>query len=213
MKSILSTVLAASLLLGASSAALAVERGGVMTFGRYADSLFLDPVLNDANVDIWVLSNLYDTLILPTNDGQGLMPGLATKWDVSPDGMKVTLTLRDGIKFSDGSPITPDDVIWSLERAANPDNGIWNFLVESIDKVTAPDAKTIVIALKHPDPAILPALTVFNTAVMPKKLFEAEPGATDAEKAQAFAAHPVGSGPFMFQSWDKGSDMKLAKNP
>ena len=213
IKKVLSAALAASLLLGASSAALAVERGGLMTYGRYADSLFLDPVLNDANVDIWILSNMYDTLILPSSNGQGLEPGLATDWKVADDGLSVTLTLRDGIKFSDGSPITTADVKWSLERAANPDNGIWNFLDESIASVDTPDDKTVVINLKHPDPAILPALTVFNTAVMPEKLFEAEPGETDAEKAKSFATHPVGSGPFMFQSWDKGSDLKLVKNP
>ena len=83
MKRVISTVLAAGLLLGASSAVLAVERGGTLAYGRYADSLFLEPVLNDANVDIWVLSNLYDTLILPSDDGQGLVPGLATAWKVS----------------------------------------------------------------------------------------------------------------------------------
>src|SRR3954453_11613798 len=165
MKSYLKTAAAALLLLGASSAAMAVERGGVMTYGRYADSLFLDPVLNDANVDIWILSNLYDTLLLPTDDGKGVQPGLATAWKVGDDGLSVTLTLREGAKFSDGSPITAEDVQWSLQRAAKPDNGIWGFLIESIGDVTIQDPKTIVLKLKHPDPAILAALTVFNTAV------------------------------------------------
>src|SRR5712675_90907 len=98
MKNLMKIALAATLLVGVSSAALAVERGGVLKYGRYADSLFLDPVLNDANVDIWILSNLYDTLILPTDDGKGLKPGLATDWKLSSDGLTVTLTLRDGIK-------------------------------------------------------------------------------------------------------------------
>ena len=89
MKTIIRSAIAAALLLGVSSQALAVERGGVLTYGRYADSLFLDPVLNDANVDIWILSNLYDTLILPTDDGKGLKPGLATEWKVADDGLSV----------------------------------------------------------------------------------------------------------------------------
>jgi peptide/nickel transport system substrate-binding protein len=203
--------LAAALLLGTSLSALAVERGGTMVYGRYADSLFLDPVLNDANVDIWILSNLYDTLILPSDDGKGLKPGLATDWKVADDGLSVTLTLRDGIMFSDGSPITSDDVIWSLKRAANPKNGIWNFLVASIDDVTA-DGNTVTIKLKHTDPAILAALTVFNTAILPKKVFEAAPGATDEEKAKAYSEHPVSSGPFVLKSWERGSSMKLTRN-
>jgi peptide/nickel transport system substrate-binding protein len=204
--------LAATLLLGISSSVLAVERGGTMTYARFADSLYLEPVLSDGNVDIWVLSNLYDTLLLPTDDGQGIKPGLATEWSVAADGLSVTVKLREGTKFSDGSPITAEDVKWSLERAANPKNGIWNFLVSSIGSVDVKDPGTVVINLKHTDPAILSALTVFNTAIMPKTLFEKSPGATDAEKAQAFAEHPVGSGPFAFVSWDRGSIMKLVKN-
>ncbi len=212
---ILSAVSAAALAAAmlCSGGAAAQERGGVMTYGRYADSLFLDPVLNDANVDIWILSNLYDTLLLPTDDGQGVKAGLATEWNVSDDGMTVMVKLRDGIMFSDGSPITAKDVAWSLKRAATPDNGIWGFLISSIEDVTAGDGGMVTIKLNRPDPAIIPALTVFNTAIMPEAAFEAEAGATDAEKAQAFSAHPIGSGPFMLASWERGATMKLVKNP
>src|SRR4051812_6480800 len=84
------------------SEADAATRGGKMVYARYADSLFLDPVLNDANVDIWVLTNLYDTLLAPTADGVGVQPGLATKWETADDGKSLTLTLRQGVKFADG---------------------------------------------------------------------------------------------------------------
>lgn len=213
MKKTLAGAFAAALMLSAAQPALAVERGGTLVYGRYADSLFLDPVLNDANVDIWVLSNLYDTLLLPTDNGQGVQPGLATKWNVSADGMSVTLQLRKGAKFSNGRDITPEDVIWSLERAANPKNGIWNFLISSIDKVVTDGTDGVKIMLKHPDPAILHALTVFNTAVMPEKEFEAEPGKTDEAKAREFAKDPIGSGPFVLKSWVHGQSMTLVRNP
>ena len=197
--------------LGATAAG-AVTRGGVMTYGRYADSLLLDPVLNDANVDIWILSNLYDTLLLPTDDGKGVQPGLASAYAVAPDGKTITLTLRDGIAFSDGSPITAEDVKWSLDRARDPKAGIWNFIDESIGSVDIKDPKTVVLTLKHPDPAIVAGLSVFNNSIMPKKLVEAMPGATLEDKAKAFAEHPVGSGPFVFASWSRGQEMKLVKN-
>jgi peptide/nickel transport system substrate-binding protein len=206
-------LLAAGAVSWVSTDALAVTRGGTLVYGRYADSLFLEPVLNDANVDIWILSNIYDTLLLPTDDGKGVQPGLATAWKVAADGKSVTLTLRDNIKFSDGSPITAQDVQWSLKRAATPNNGIWQFMVESIDDVVIQDPATVVLKLKHTDPAILTALTVFNTSIIPEKLFEAAPGATDADKAKAFAEHPVGSGPFILQSWQRNSEMKLVRNP
>jgi peptide/nickel transport system substrate-binding protein len=213
MKRLTRIAVATALLAGLGSAALAVERGGVMRYGRYADSLFLDPVLQDANVDIWILSNLYDTLLLPTDDGKGVQPGLATEWKLGDDGLSLTLTLRDGIKFSDGSPITAEDVQWSLKRAATPDLGIWGFLLASVQDVVVDDPKTVTIKLKNPDPAIVPALTVFNTQILPKKAFEAAPGNSDEEKAKAYAEHPISSGPFVLESWERGSTMKLVKNP
>jgi peptide/nickel transport system substrate-binding protein len=125
----------------------------------------------------------------------------------------VTLTLREGVKFADGSAMSAEDVKWSLDRARNPDNGIWNGLIASIDSVEIAAPNQIVLKLKNRDPTIIPALAVFNTAILPKALFEAEPGETDAEKAQAFAEHPVGTGPFVFESWERGSKMRIVKNP
>ncbi|MEA3041055.1 MAG: peptide/nickel transport system substrate-binding protein, partial [Sphingomonadales bacterium] len=213
MKHLMKITIAAALFAGFGTAALAVERGGVLNYGRYADSLFLDPVLNDANVDIWILSNIYDTLLLPTDDGKGVEPGLASEWKVADDGTSVTLTLREGIKFSDGTPITAEDVQWSLKRAANPDNGIWGFLLASVQDVVIQDDKTILLQLKQADPAIVSALSVFNTQILPKHAFEAAPGSTDEEKAKAYAEHPVSSGPFVLESWQRGSEMRLVRNP
>jgi peptide/nickel transport system substrate-binding protein len=206
------------LLLGCALVAIAATadaatRGGKLIYARYADSLWLDPVFNDANVDIWVLTNLYDTLLQPTADGKGVSPGLATAYQVSDDGLTFTLTLRQGTKFSDGSPITADDVKGTLDRARNPKNGIWNFILESVDSVEIKSPDTVALHLKHPDPTLAAGLATFNTAIMPQKLFEAAPGATDEEKAKAFAEHPVGSGPFMFDSWQRGTQMVIKRNP
>ena len=210
-KSLANIFLIASLGL-ASSSALAATRGGKMTYARYADSLFLDPVLNDANVDIWVLTNLYDTLLAPTADGQGVTPALASKWDYSADGKVLTLTVQSSIKFSDGSPMTMEDVKWSLDRARDPKAGAWNSSLAAINSIEAKGADTIVLTLKHPDPTLLAALATFNAAILPKKQFEASPGANPEEKAKAFAEHPIGTGPFAFVSWKHGEVMKLKRN-
>ena len=201
--------LAAALSLGQ---AFAVTRGGQMVFGRYADSLFLDPVLNDANLDIWILTNLYDTLLQPTADGKSVQPGLASAYTVSADKKSMKLTLRPGIKFADGSPITSADVKWSLDRARNPDNGAWNGLLGSIASVAA-SGNTVTLTLKNPDPTLPAALATFNAAIMPQKLFTAAPGANDADKAKAFAEKPIGSGPFVLSEWKRGSYMVMKRNP
>jgi len=196
----------------ANASSDAATRGGKLIYARYADSLFLDPVLNDANVDIWVLTNLYDTLLAPTDDGQGVQPSLATKWDYSADGKTLTLTIRQGVKFSDGSPLTVDDVKWSLDRARDPKAGEWNFTLAAVDTIEAKAPDTVVLHLKHADPTLIAALATFNSAILPQKLFEASPGATEEDKAKAFAEHPIGTGPFAFGSWKRGEEMKLKRN-
>ena len=193
--------------------AQALTRGGKMVYARNADSLFLDPVLNERNVDIWILTNLYDTLLEPTTDGRSVQPGLAESYQLSDDGLTFTAKLRANLKFADGSPLTVDDVKWSLDRARDPKNGAWNFTLESIDSIETKGADTVVLHLKHPDPALTAALAIFNCSIMSKKLFEAAPGATDADKAKAFAEHPVGSGPFMLDSWQRGTQMVIKRNP
>ncbi len=203
-------LIAAGLL--ASPHAIAATRGGKMVYARYADSLFLDPVLNDANTDIWVLTNLYDTLLAPTKDGLGVQPGLALKWETSPDGKTLILALRPDVKFGDGSPLTADDVKWSLDRARDPKAGAWSSSLASIEGIEG-SGDSIKIALKHPDPTIIPALATFNAAIMPQRLFEAAPGETPEDKARAFAEKPVGSGPFILTAWQRGVSMTLRRNP
>ncbi|MCW3474049.1 ABC transporter substrate-binding protein [Limobrevibacterium gyesilva] len=196
-----------------TAARAAAVRGGRMVYARYADSLFLDPVLSDANVDIWVMNSIYDTLLMPTPEGIGVQEGLATKWVLGDGGKALTLTLREGVKFSDGTPLKASDVKWSLDRARNPKNGAWNEMIASIDAVEITDPSTVVLKLKHPDPTLLPALAMFNTGILPQAAFAAAPGATEDEKAKAFAEKPIGTGPFMLTEWQRGQRMLLKRNP
>ena len=209
----LRALLACGLLFWLAGTAEAVTRGGTLVYARYADSLFLDPVFNDANVDIWILTNLYDTLLQPSADGKGVEPGLATEYQMADDGMSLTLKLRPGTKFSDGSPITVNDVKWSLDRARNPKNGIWSFTLASVEAIETQGEDTVILRLKHPDPTLIAALATFNAAILPQKPYEAAAGATDEEKAKAFAEHPIGSGPFVFDSWQRGTELVIKRNP
>ncbi len=197
-----------------TSPSSAQTRGGSLSFARQSDCLYLDPVHIEINADIWMALNLYDLLITPTLDGKGLKPGLATEYKVSDDGMSVMLKLRPDTKFADGSPITLEDVQWSLERASNQESGgTFAFLLSSIASVETTPPDTIIVHLKHPDPAILQALATFNASIVPKKLLLNTPGATLDDKSKAFAEHPIGSGPFMLKSWTHNSEMVLVRNP
>ncbi|MES0884150.1 ABC transporter substrate-binding protein [Roseibium sp. SCP14] len=193
----------------------AVERGGTLNFARYDGSKLVDPIYADRNPDIWMVGSLFSTLLEPTADGTDLVGSLAESYEVSADGKTVSLVLRDGVKFSDGSPVTGEDVVFSLDRARNPDLGPWAGLLSAISSVSA-DSGNITISLENPDPALLSMLATFNTAIVSKKAFEAAPGATDQEKSAALFAKGgpgLGSGPFYLSGFEQGASMAFTANP
>ena len=216
MKLIPAGLMAAALAaaISAAPAMAAPTRGGTLTFARALDSQFLDPVHTSQNADIWISLNLYDTLLLPTADGKGTLPGMAASNKMSTDGKTLTLTLRPGLKYADGSPVLVSDVKFSLDRArGKAEGGEFAFLLASIASIDVQGEDTVILHLAHPDPTILQALATFNAGIMSEKLLMAAPGATMAEKSKAFAEHPLGSGPFVMTSWKRNNEMILARNP
>jgi len=192
----------------------APRRGGTLVFARAMDCIFLDPTQTSQNADIWISLNLYDTLMQPTVDGQGLQPGLAESHEISDDGLTVTFKMRPGIKFADGSPIQVSDVKWSLDRArSKEDGGSFAFLLAAIGSIETVGTDTVILKMARPDPTILQAVATFNAGIMSEKLLMAAPGASMLEKAKAFADKPVGSGPFVLTSWRRNSEMVLSRNP
>lgn len=204
----------ALLMLSSAVGAEAATRGGTLVFGRQIESQVLDPANTKQNADIWLSLNLFDTLLIAAEDGKGgVEPGLATGYKVSDDGATVTLTMRPGIQFADGSPIEVSDVKWSLDRArAKETGGDFAFLLGSIGSIETKGADQVVITMARPDPVIIQALATFNAGIMPEKLVMASPGATPEEKGKNFAEHPIGSGPFVLTSWKRNSEMVLERN-
>ncbi|MBX6320475.1 MAG: ABC transporter substrate-binding protein [Rhodospirillaceae bacterium] len=162
-----------------------------------------DPIASSDNASIWVELLLYDTLIRPTKDGTSLEPGLAEKWSVSPDGKEYVFTLRQA-QFSDGSPVTADDVIFSLKRAAG-EKSDWARFFKPITSYEAVDDHTVRMRLDEPFTPMLNNLAMFSGSILPRALVEKDP--------EGFFAHPVGSGPFVLKEWRKGEAIVLAKNP
>ncbi|WP_217356966.1 ABC transporter substrate-binding protein [Ruegeria arenilitoris] len=209
-KTVLGITVAATL----AMPAMAQERGGTLNFARYDGSRLIDPIYADRNPDIWMVGSLFDTLLRGSADGNSVEPGLAESYSVSDDGKTVTLTLREGVLFADGSPMTGEDVIFSLDRARNPDLSPWAGLLGSIDTVAA-DGNTVSLSLSAPDPTILSMLATFNTAIVSKAAFDAAAGDTDQDKSAAiFAATTagVGSGPFYLCGFEQGASMDFCAN-
>jgi peptide/nickel transport system substrate-binding protein len=187
-----------------SSPTGAPRRGGEMTLARLEEPLTFDPVGPSDNGSIYLIEQVFDTLVKPDQTGAGLAPGLAESWDISPDGLVYTFHLRQA-KFSNGDPVTTDDVLFSLERAADAKKSPYAFLFTDVGKMEAPDASTIKITLKEPSAPFLSSMAIFAAGIVPKKVYEADP--------QGFGNKPVGSGPFMVQQYTRGDQVVLVKNP
>lgn len=180
--------------------------GGTLLFARNQEPASLNPMVGSAdNGSIFTIMQMCDQLVEATGEPDP-QPGLAESWDRSDDGLTWTFHLRDA-KFSDGSPVTADDVVFSLTRWADPAINVnYGGLASSVESVTKVDDGTVQLTLSRPDGAILDNLAMFVASIVPKAVIE-EIG------DEAFAERPVCSGPFMLESWTRGQELKLVRNP
>src|SRR6266542_1079849 len=95
----------------------------------------LDPAQNSVNESIWLDQNIYSRLVQPNATGTKILPDLATSWKVTNGGRTYTFHLRNA-QFSDGSPVTAQDAVFSIIRSKNLKGG-WGFLLDAVKSVTA----------------------------------------------------------------------------
>lgn len=179
------------------------QAGGDLVMVRADDPSTLMPTEPSDNAAIWVIQNIYDTLVVASDDGKEIEPGLATEWEQSEDKLTWTFQLREGVTFHNGDPVTAQDVKFSIDRATDPDLPFGS-LNEQISSVEAEDDSTVVVTTKVPWSPLPADLALFANSIVPEDFA----GMSEEE----FAEKPIGSGPFKFDSWTKGQTLKVAKN-
>jgi peptide/nickel transport system substrate-binding protein len=135
-----------------------------------------------------------------------LAPQLATSWEVSDDGLNYTFHLRDGVEWHDGKPFTSADVSYSywMLKEIHPRR---RATFANLEKIDDTDPLKVVLHFSKPAPALLPALNANSAPIVPKHLYEG----TDP-RTNPYNAKPVGTGPFVFREWERGSHTLLEKN-
>ena len=134
-------------------------------------------------------------------DGK-ITPLLAESWTTDPDGKVYTFKLRKGVKFHDGEPFSSADVKFSFERAkaSGSTNKAKKAVFDNISSIDTPDANTVIVVLNNADGNFLFRMGE-NTAVI-----------LSPKSAPTTATKPIGTGPFKFDTWAKGSSITLVKN-
>ena len=193
--------LAGLVLAGASGQVLAQSAPHALVINISLEPDSLDPTSAPAaSIGEVVHYNVLEGLTRIEESG-ATSPLLAQSWEMSPDGKTYTFRLQPGVHFHDGAVFDAAAVLFTFERAKAPDsrNKARKALFDNIARVTAPDPLTVVLQLHRPDGNTLFRLGE-NTAVI----------LHPASAAQA-ARHPVGTGPYRLEQWDKGKSITLAK--
>jgi peptide/nickel transport system substrate-binding protein len=158
-----------------------------------------------AAYEVWNLQ--YATLTDKAADDFATIPGLAESWEEVEPGIEYVYTLREGLTWSDGEPLTADDVVWNINTAR--DQG-WDNMVSTVANIEAiaEDERTVRLVSSVPDPK-LPTMDVY---LVPQHIWE--PIATDYDAATQYAADDgVGSGPFVTTEFTAGQSVVMDANP
>lgn len=187
------------------------QYGGVLTRWQTEDPPSVDP--NQETTIQQQLSDrpIYSTLLRLDPDKlpkEAVIIGdLAEKWESTADGKTWTFDLRDGVKFHDGSAFTSEDVKFTLERLKSPPEGVKSpskQLFTFINKVDAPDPKTVKVELVRPIPWFVQLLADPISGIVPKAVVSAN--------QKALLQKGIGAGPFKFKKWDHGISFEVSKN-
>jgi len=176
--------------------------GKVLTISMDAGNVGQDsfnPFTTNSTNNVYYL--IYDRLVEMGADGK-IYPHLLKEWDVSTDGLTITFTLRDGVKFHDGSELNSEVLKWFLEQLGT---GKSKYMVDAVESIDIKDNLTVVMNMSRPDPNILYNFTSSFTGVPSKQAVE-KYGEDFGRK------HVVGTGPFKFVSWNPGAEVILDTN-
>lgn len=234
LKSIVLAMTAGAFLLGGAAcakretAAEAGIRDKVLYRGNATEPESLDPYLVRGQVEWTIVGGLFEGLVVPDAATLETRPGIAERWEISPDGLTYTFHLREDVSWSDGAPLTAQDFYYGAKRmlaprlgSAHPENNL--FFVKgarayqsgksddfSTVGVSAPDARTVVFTLERPTPFFLSALYLFFPTQ--QATVEKFGAMDDRRNPWTKPGNLVGNGPFTLKEWAFGQRIVLIKN-
>lgn len=181
------------------------QTGGELVVSLYATPPHLNPAIQSGIATAFPGSQIFAGLLRFDNEWNP-HPYLAKKWQISEDGLSITLNLDENARFHDNKPITSEDVAFSIMtvKALHPFKSMMAF----VEQVDTPEPYTVVIHLKKPHPAILLAMSPALLPILPKHIYE------NVENVKDHPANmkPIGSGPFKLESFVPGKEIRLIKN-
>ncbi|HAS73461.1 MAG TPA: ABC transporter substrate-binding protein, partial [Clostridiales bacterium UBA8960] len=186
-----------------------------IVIGRMNDALSLDPAITSDSESFQVTANIYDTLVVYKTNETEIKPGLAESWKVSEDGLTWNFKIRRNVKFHDGSKLDAHVVAFNFQRWMDPSSPYhtgqfiyWNYTFGGfpgiIKSVTALSDTTLEIILTEPYAPFL------STISLPAFGIASQSAIVKYNDNLKF--HPVGTGPYIFTSWESNESIVLKRN-
>ncbi|ASA21358.1 ABC transporter substrate-binding protein [Paenibacillus donghaensis] len=176
--------------------------GGTFVYGRPASVTSLDLHNQITSNNAFAIDKVFESLVAFDSKGE-IVDWLAKSHNISEDGLTYTFVLRDGLKFSNGTDVTAEDAVFSLQRHLKVGGPL--AIAAKVDTTKAQDKQTFVITLKEPYTPFISELSNFSNGIIPNNFG----GVTEEE----FFKKPVGTGPFVVEKWDPAGDLTFTKNP
>ncbi len=173
-----------------------------VTIGLFAEPASLDFTTTDgAAIPQALLYNVYETLLKVDSATGDIVPALASGYEVSDDGLTYTFTLVEDAKFSNGGDFTAEDAVFSIDRVKSDD---WTVSLKSamdvVESAQATGDHELTVTLSRPDNSWLYSMTTGVGAMF------------DTEGVADLATDPIGTGPYSFGTWDRGTSITLERN-
>ncbi|RBQ19797.1 ABC transporter substrate-binding protein [Spongiactinospora rosea] len=169
-----------------------------ITIGTTADVVNFNPLVGNSRTDTWVTNLMYPHLMQMDESGQRI-PYFATEWSYGDKGKSATVKLRDDLKWSDGKPVTADDVVFTIEAVKKEKFGVVAGLITALDKAEAVSPTEVKFTLTRPDGTFLHNVG-FWMPVVPKHIFEKAPSVQKFANAENW----VSAGPYRLTKVERG---------
>ena len=185
----------------------AIQRGGTLAAALWPEPPMLVAALTSQDQTTMLSAKMLEGLVTYGYD-MAPQPRLATAWETTPDGLSIRFSLRRGVKWHDGEDFTSADVAFTIVEILKAYHPLGRIIFSAVREVETPDSHTAVLRLAHPSPMIMASLAGFISPIVPKHIY----ASSDPLRNPANSA-PIGTGPFRFREWQRGSAIIFERNP
>lgn len=182
-----------------------VSDGGTYIIAQQGEPASLNPDTNSDDYLYAIAQNMFNRLV-KLNNNYEVLPDLATDWEISDDALTYTFNLNKKAEWWDGEPVTADDVKYTFDTIVSKSYANASVFA-NVESIEAKDEHTVVFHMATADATFLSNVAWYGTFILPQHELEGTDWTTSD-----FNENPLGSGPFKFSKWNKGTDVRLVKN-